>query len=265
MVSMRLVRRSSTSCLARGHRLLVQGICVVLPSSTAPRRARSVLAVLATVLVAPVLLAVPASAAPPTVSPDSSIEALAPHQGQAICDPVARPGAVALRQLVLQHYPATGDSGIVRPCTAAGASEHKEGRAWDWRVNTSNPTHVTQVAEFTSWLLAPDEHGNTAAMARRLGIMYMIWDAKIWKSYQADKGWQRYTGASPHTDHVHFSLSWAGAYAQTSYWTGTVAPVMAGPVPPAVTPTRPAGPPITDRALQRKVVVDRAPGPWRRR
>jgi hypothetical protein len=73
--------------------------------------------------------------------------------------------------------------------------------------------------------------------------MYMIWDAKIWKSYQADKGWQRYTGASPHTDHVHFSLSWAGAYAKTSYWTGTVAPVMPGPVPPPATlaPTRPAG------------------------
>jgi hypothetical protein len=266
MVSMRLVRRSSTSCLARGHRLLVQGTRVVPPSSTAPRRALSVLALLATVLVAPVLLAAPASAAPPTVSPSSSIEALAPHQGQAICDPVARPGAVALRQLVLQHYPGTGDSGIVRACTAAGASEHKEGRAWDWRVTTANPTHVTQVAEFTSWLLAPDEHGNTAAMARRLGIMYMIWDAKIWKSYQADKGWQRYTGASPHTDHVHFSLSWAGAYAKTSYWTGSVAPVMPGPVPPpTAAPAKPGGPPITDRALQRRVVVDRAPGPWRRK
>ncbi len=267
MVSLRLVRRSSTSCLARGHRLLVQGICVVPPSSTASRRALSVLVVLAPVLVAPVLLASPASAAPPTVSRGSAIEVLAPYQGQAICDPVARPGAVALRQLVLQHYPGTGDSGIVRACTAAGGSEHKEGRAWDWRVNTANPTHVTQVAEFTNWLLAPDEHGNTAAMARRLGIMYMIWDAKIWKSYQADKGWQRYAGVSPHTDHVHFSLSWAGAYARTSYWAGTVAPVMPGPVPPAVTlpPARPAGPPITDRALQRRVVVDRAPGPWRRR
>ena len=39
-------------------------------------------------------------------------------------------------------YPGTGDSGIVRACTAAGASEHKEGRAWDWRVTTANPTHV---------------------------------------------------------------------------------------------------------------------------
>ena len=267
MVSMRLVRRSSTSCLARGHRLLVQGIRAVPPSPVAPRRALSALAVLAPVLVAPFLLASAAAAAPPTVSPGPAIEVLAPHQGQAICQPVVRPGAAALRTLVLQHYPGTGDSGIVRPCTAAGASEHKEGRAWDWRVSTANPTHVAQVAEFTDWLLAPDVHGNTAAMARRLGIMYMIWDSKVWKSYQAAKGWQRYTGASPHTDHVHFSLSWAGAYAQTSYWTGAVAPVMPGPVPPptSLAPARPAGPPITDRALQRRVVVDRAPGPWRRR
>ena len=267
MVSLRLVRRSSTSCLARGHRLLVQGIRAVPPRSTTPRRVLSVLTVLVPVLAAPVLLATPAAAAPPTVTPGPAIEVLAPHQGQAVCDPVAKPGAVALKQLVLQAYPGTADSGIVRACTVAGASEHKEGRAWDWRVTTANPTHVLQVAEFTTWLLAPDEHGNTAAMARRLGIMYMIWDSKIWKSYQADKGWQRYTGASPHTDHVHISLSWAGAYAKTSYWTGTVAPVMPGPVPPPKTaaPTRPAGPPITDRALQRRVVVDRAPGPWRRR
>lgn len=239
----------------------------MLSSSTAHRRAPSVLAVLATVLAAPLLLASPAAAAPPTVSPSSAIEGLAPYQGQAVCAPVARAGAVALRQLVLQHYPGTGDSGIVRACTAAGASEHKEGRAWDWRVSTADPTHVAQVAEFTSWLLAPDEHGSTAAMARRLGIMYMVWDGKIWKSYQADKGWQPYAGPNPHTDHVHFSLSWAGAYGKTSYWTGAVAPVMAGPVPPpsAVVPTRPAGPPITDRALQRRVVVDRAPGPWRRK
>jgi hypothetical protein len=224
-----------------------------------------------TALATSVLLALPAQAAPATPAHGSAIEALSPHQGQRICDPVARPGAVALRQLVLDAYPGTGDSGIVRSCTAAGASEHKEGRAWDWRVSTGNPAHVLQVADLTAWLLAPDEHGNDAAMARRLGIMYMIWDSKIWKSYQAGRGWQPYTGASPHTDHVHFSLSWAGAYLKTSYWTGTVAPVMQGPTPPAplvtapTPPPNPVGPPIVDRALQRRVVIARAPGPWRRR
>jgi len=41
------------------------------------------------------------------------------HIGMPDAPTSARPGAVALRSLVLQHYPATGDSGIVRPCTAA--------------------------------------------------------------------------------------------------------------------------------------------------
>ena len=272
MVSQRLLRRCSPSRSARGSRLLVQGIRVVPRSSTGhcrrTRSGRSALGTaLATALVAPVLLALPAQAAPPTPPSLSTIEAFSPYQGQSTCDPVARPGAVALRQLVLAAYPGTGDSGIVRPCSAGGASEHKEGRAWDWQVSAADPEQVRQVADLTSWLLAPDEHGNPAAMARRLGIMYMIWDSSIWKSYQAGRGWQPYTGASPHTDHVHFSLSWAGAYRKTSYWTGTVAPVMQGPTPPTTSPVvkRPSGPPIVDRALQRRVVVDRAPGPWRRR
>ena len=241
-------------------------VLVRLRHPPASPRARHALALLASVLL-PALLTTPASAAPATVTPGPAIEVLSPYQGQSLCDPVARPGTIAFRRLVLASYPGTSDSGIVRDCGSGGGSEHKEGRAWDWRVSTANPTHVRQVADLTGWLLAPDEHGNTAAMARRLGIMYMVWDSRIWKSYQADRGWQRYHGASPHTDHVHFSLSWAGAYGLTSYWTGQVAPVMPAPVPRAPgasPPRRPAGPPIVDRALQRRAVVDRLPGPWRR-
>ena len=273
MVWQRRVRRGSTSCPARGLRLLVQGTREVPRSSTAlPRRRLATLVALVAVLALPVLQAGSAQAAPPVVTPGIAIEAFSPYQGQTTCDPVARPGAVALRQLVLTAYPATGDSGIVRACSAGGTSEHKEGRAWDWRVSTSDPDDVEQVAEFLAWMLAPDEHGNQAAMARRLGIMYVIWDAKVWKSYQASRGWQPYVGASPHTDHVHFSLSWAGAYGKTSYWTRTVAPVMqapAKPVAPVVAPTTSAAPttspaPIVDRAVQRQILLSRKPGPWRR-
>ena len=331
MVSMRLVRRSSTSRPARGHRLLVQGNTRVLSSSAATpgdraeaspsavpspvtstvtspvtstvagRRssgrsssrwctATAAIVLTAAHLAAGQVVAPPAQAAPPTVGSTSAIEAFAPYQGQVVCDPVARVGAVALRQLVLASYPGTADGGITRACTTGGVSEHKEGRAWDWRVSTSNPNQVLQVADLMTWLLAPDQHGNQAAMARRLGIMYVIWDGKVWKSYQAGRGWQPYTGASPHTDHVHFSLSWAGAYGMTSYWTGRVAPVVPGPAPlvapPAVAPpvTSPVVPPpvgtgpvvppvvdrapqrpVVDRAAQRRVVPDRAPRPRRRR
>lgn len=244
-------------------------------------------------------LTVPTSAfaAPPTPSSSAVIEALAPYQGQTTCDPVARAGVVAFRDLVLAAYPGTGDSGIVRSCTVGGTSEHKEGRAWDWRVSTSNATQVAQVNDLLTWLTATDQYGNPAAMARRLGVMYIIWDSKVWKSYQASKGWQAYTGASPHTDHVHLSFAWNGAYKETSYWTGKVAPVMYGPTPspaPSATPTPTASPapssspspstsppsPSTsptpsptattvtvDRAAQlqrRRAAVDSLPGPWRR-
>ena len=210
------------------------------PPRRAVRAVVALLGVLASVLL-PVSLA---AAAPATVSPGEGIERYAPYQGQDACDPTAKPGAVALRDLVLAAYPDTGDSGIVRACNVGGTSEHKEGRAWDWRVSASDPQDVEDVEDFFAWLLGPDEHGNPAAMARRLGVMYVIWDSQIWKSYQADRGWQPYSGASPHTDHVHVSLGWAGALAETSYWTGTVAPVRSSPL----TPTASASPSSSPRA-----------------
>ena len=248
--------------------------------TTASRRwsttSRRWLAVLAGAFVAVLLPMAPAAAAPagPAVLPAAgAIEAFAPYQGPTACDPVARPGVVAFRTLVLAAYPGTGDAGIVRACTVGGASEHKEGRAWDWRVSASNPAHVAQVDDLMQWLLAPDELGNHAAMARRMGVMYVIWDSRIWKSYQASRGWQPYSGANPHTDHVHLSFSWAGALAATSYWSGTVAPVMQRPVPPptttlseTATATISTAPLMDRRAVveRRRAVVKRLPGPWRR-
>ena len=247
-------------------------------SSVLSRLPRRVVATLLPAVIAVGVLAVPAAAAPATVSPGPAIEAFAPYQGQTACDPIALPGVVRFRDLVLAAYPGTGDSGIVRGCTVGGTSEHKEGRAWDWRVNTANPAQVLQVDDLMQWLLAEDEYGNDAAMARRLGVMYVIWDSQIWKSYQATKGWQPYVGASPHTDHVHISFSWAGALAATSYWSGQVAPVMTRPVPPAPvsdTPTVGIDPgtgtvtpaPVADpRAVyeRRRSVKKNLPGPWRR-
>ena len=83
-----------------------------------------------------------------------------------------------------------------------------------------------------NWLLAPDEFGNQFAMARRLGVMYIIWNKQMWRSYSG--AWAPYacSGAtSCHQDHVHFSFGWAGAYKKTSFWTGAVAPQMGPPLP----------------------------------
>ena len=69
-----------------------------------------------------------------------------------------------------------------------------------------------------SGVLAPDEFGNKNAMARRLGVMYIIFNRKIWRAY--DPGWGSYSGTNPHTDHIHISLSYDGSTGRTSYWKG---------------------------------------------
>ena len=191
---------------------------------------------------------VPAAAAPVTRMPSRAIEVMSPYQAQSTCNPTPKPGTLALTKIVLAAYPGTGSSGIARDCAIGGKSEHKEGRAWDWRVSYASTTQRAQAADFTRWLFATDAYGNRFGQARRLGVMYVIWNKKIWSSYNVAAGWRPYTGADPHTGHMHISLSWAGALKKTSYWTGAVSPVLRAPGAPAVpaTPVTPIEPPARD-------------------
>ena len=190
---------------------------------------------------APLLpLAVPAAAAEapalpvpaPAVAFPSGIEALPSYVASNSCEPDAKPGVVKFAALLQRTYVGTGSSGIVRDCAGeASTSEHTQGRAFDWRVSIGNPLQVAQVRALTTWLLATDAQGHPAANARRLGIMYLIWDKQILGLY-GSAGWRPYACSgvtSCHQDHVHFSLTWAGARGVTSFWTGTVAADDYGP------------------------------------
>jgi len=188
----------------------------------------------------------PADAAPLTRAPGRAIEIYSPYQGQSTCNPAPKVGTVALSRLVMAAYPGSGTSGIARDCSIGGRSEHKEGRAWDWTVSYANPRQRAQAADFVHWLFATDVYGNRFAEARRLGVMYVIWNHKIWSAAQAGAGWRRYTGADPHTGHMHISLSWAGALKRTSYWTGAVSPILKAPTPVKPAPAKPA--PTTPKA-----------------
>ncbi len=189
----------------------------------------------------------------PTTALPVAVEDLQPYVGQAGCDPVAKPGVAAFQSMLMNTYRDTGSSGIVRDCGIGGQSEHKEGRALDWQVSIANPSHVREVNEVLGWLTATVD-GVPSANARRLGIMYMIWNRQIWGSYRADQGWQPYTGPVPHTDHVHFSFGWNAAYRTTSWWTGKVAPISYGPYA-AAPPTRLTPPPVRDPANLRTVAT----------
>ncbi len=161
--------------------------------------------------------AVPDPVAPE--KPPALVEGLSPYLPQVSCDPVAKPGTLALRSMLLATYGGR-DLGITRGCDIGATSEHKEGRAWDWGLNASVPAEKALADQFLTWLLAPGRFGAPAYNARRLGVMYVIYNERIWSSYRAGDGWRAYSGGESHADHIHISLSWAGANMRTSWWTG---------------------------------------------
>jgi hypothetical protein len=184
------------------------------------------------------------------------IEGYALYDPQTTCDPTPKPGTVALRNLLLSRYPNTVSFGISRACDVGGTSEHKEGRAFDWGANVNNAAQRASVDDFLANLFATDQYGHRNALARRLGVMYVIWNQQIWGAYSADQGWRPYSGDSPHTDHVHISLSWAGARAETSFYSGNVVPGLPGDEPPPGTqgPRRPrTSAPTTTSTVPRRL------------
>lgn len=157
-------------------------------------------------------------ALPDVVSPNKP-EGFAPTELQVECDPTPKPGTDAFRKFILQNVGGR-DVGISRACEIGGKSEHKEGRAWDWGVQASSTSEVALAESVIAWLLATDKDGNEQAVFRRAGLMYMIWNKQIWGT--KTRSWKPYTGADPHTSHVHFSFGWPGAMARTSFfaWLG---------------------------------------------
>ncbi len=152
-----------------------------------------------------------------------TFEAYGTFQPQVSCDPVAKTGVLAFRALVLRRF-GGGDLGIVRGCDVGATSEHKEGRAWDHALEWSKPADRARARRVIEWLTEPVA-GDPARRANRLGVMYLIWNKRIWSS----GSWREYTGESPHRDHIHFSFTWNGATQRTSWWTGQVMPYDYGP------------------------------------
>lgn len=196
---------------------------------------------------APLLSTLPSTADPakapvPIVEPTGLSQYAAPLKGsldsfasyvpQNSCDPKWRKGISRFRDLVLKTYPETEDWGSLRDCTDDGISEHLDGRAWDWHADAKNPEHFKAATDLINWLMADGPDGEDAYWARRLGIMYIGYNHRLWGSYRAGEGWRRLSPSDPHTDHVHFSFSWAGAFGRTSFWDGTAAPEDFGPCRP---------------------------------
>jgi len=172
----------------------------------------------------------PTGPVPPGVTTGIPLDAAGEYQAQTICDPSPKTGADRLRQLLKQVYGEV-TIGIYRDCDRGGTSEHKEGRALDWMYHWRDLEQRAKVEAFLAWLIATGEDGRPGANARRMGIMYVIWNGRIWGVYRSDEGWRDVGGCTTdpakqksnydnycHRDHVHMSMTWDGAAAMTSYW-----------------------------------------------
>jgi hypothetical protein len=156
------------------------------------------------------------------------VDAPAPYDGQTTCTRTPAPGTVALARWLQRTYPVTGSMGMIRACGVGGRSEHKDGRAFDWAADVRRKKQRRAAYDFIRKALATDAAGNAHALARRLGIMYLIYDDTIWASYRdfaprpylnpACKTRKRCSRTLRHKNHVHISLGLAGAAGQTSWY-----------------------------------------------
>jgi hypothetical protein len=165
------------------------------------------------------------------------LEPYAGYQPQTACRRVPKPGVLMLADWLVARGGGYGP--ISRSCAGSSRSEHKESRAFDWLLDATDPADVALAAALLDELLAPDDTGQPHALARRMGIMYIIWDDTMYASYDGfvakrylSSGCRTRRTCSPtlrHRDHLHVSLTRKGAKGTTSWYYAQV-PQAAPPV-----------------------------------
>jgi hypothetical protein len=170
------------------------------------------------VLTATVLIATPGAA--------HAIEDYADYQPQTKCSPQAKPGTKALARWLVKRGGSAGP--ISRPCKSGGTSEHKEGRAFDWMVDVRHKKERRLAPDFLDYVFATDSHGHEDAKARRMGIMYIIWNDHIyspWDRFEKQpylapgcKSRKKCSATLRHKNNLHISLSRKGGRGDTSWY-----------------------------------------------
>ena len=145
-----------------------------------------------------------------------------PYIPQNACNANELPGVAAFRDMLLATFRRPADTikmyNITRGCNTPGISEHEEGRALDFEADIRKPVQVAQARQLLRYLTKRGGYH-----AKRWGIMYIIWDRKVWAQYKPY--WRKLSNRgnriANHEDHIHFSFTWNGAVQKSSYWTGS--------------------------------------------
>jgi len=176
------------------------------------------------------MAAAPAGAADdgPAEPVETTIEDYASYDPQTTCHRQPRIGTKVLAKWLLKTY--GGGGGATGRACGGGASEHKDGRAIDWSLDATQKSDRKIAKAFFEAVFATDEDGNTHALARRMGIMYVIWNDQMYSAWDQFEPEPYLSSGCPskkkcsktlrHRDHVHISLSMKGAKAKTSWYDG---------------------------------------------
>jgi hypothetical protein len=154
------------------------------------------------------------------------VEPYAGYQPQTRCRQTPKPGILVLADWLTARGGGYGP--ISRACSGSSTSEHKESRAFDWLLDARDPADVALATALLDEVFAPDDTGEPHALARRMGIMYVIWDDTMYASYDGFAP-ERYLSSScrtrrkcsptlRHRDHMHISLTRQGARGVTSWY-----------------------------------------------
>jgi len=115
----------------------------------------------------------------------------------------ATPRMAAIRDEIISTFGAPYPVGCLRP---GDPGEHGSGRACDFMMSAGGAMPSAANRDL-GWQIAEYAKAN----ADRLGVMYVIWEQKIWDSRNPGAGWKpmadRGSVTQNHYDHVHIS-SW---------------------------------------------------------
>jgi hypothetical protein len=163
----------------------------------------------------------------PAAATTTPVEPYARYQPQTVCSAWDKPGTKALGAWVVASFGGRY-GGISRSCAGSAASEHKEGRAFDWTLNASSATDRARAAAFLHRVFATGPTGEPAELARRMGIMYVIFNDRMFASYDGffakpyrSSSCRTLASCSPtlrHRDHLHISLTREGGLGRTSWY-----------------------------------------------
>jgi hypothetical protein len=110
-----------------------------------------------------------------------------------------QPAPKALWKLVYTNFPSTRFLGIYNNRNVRGGntpSAHADGRALDIGLLATRPDEK-EIGDGLFKIFIDN--------ATELGIEHAIWNRQIWST--AKGGPRNYSGASPHTDHIHVAFS----------------------------------------------------------